>query len=111
MPDSRLSHLPVLAGILDPDFTKKTNRGRTGTEIEAIALPGTSGKSGSRLYPKTNKGGDGTELGEKTLAGTSGRPRSRLYQKPIKGHPVPNSMKTHWPVLAGVEDAEFAKNQ
>ena len=48
-----------------------------GTELDADALPGTSGKHRSRLYQKTNKWSAGTELEDYALPGTSGNPRSR----------------------------------
>ena len=73
------THLPALAGALDPDFIEKTIKGAAGTELEA-----------------------------NTLAGTSGRPRSRPYRKTNKGDErVPRSRQTHFPVLVGFVATDF----
>ena len=85
--------------------------GGTCTELEAIAIAGTSGNHRSRLYQKTYKVDTGTALESDTLAGTSGYSRSRLYQKQVKGGGamVPKSRQTHWPVLAGILPPALSK--
>ena len=75
---SRQTQRPVLAGAISTDFTKKTNKGPTGTEVDS-----------------------------NTLAGTSRCHISRLYSKSINYELVPKSRQTHWPELAGALSADF----
>ena len=82
VPNSRITHFPVPSGLLYPDFTKKTNKGGMGTELEASALGGTSGNHRSRLYKK-NKADAATAIRDNALAGTVGNSRSPTLSKSL----------------------------
>ena len=108
--NSRLTHSPVLSGVIDPDFIKSANKGGgPGAEIDGNTPTGTCGGSIFLIYQTHSKGGSLPELEANALAGTRRiGSNSTLTDITVKEIKFPNSRITPLPVQ-WVIDPDFIK--
>ena len=108
VPNSRLTHLPVLAGVLDPDFTKRRINGRVpnSTHPKFPVLAGVVVTD----FIKKHQAAPCTEIEANAISSKSGSRMPRFYQKPNKGAARTELEEKRSPVLPGFVDPDFTKN-